>query len=474
MHSLPTIQRGACEMWSLHSSSQSSSPHKDHPHPHVVALHLCIRCFLLLLIGAAVFPHSAVHAQQFQFASPRVSSGLVALYTFTEGASNPASLQSVDQSGSNVLGNITLSSDPLSAAWTSGRAGLHLNGTGTQTRAVSAFNATRLISLLSNAAGLTIEVWFTPSSTAEKGMIYGFGDWTPKAHESGSCGDYDFAVYQEATNVVFDAVWNRTASQCGTATQFSALSSATFVSISLNSSHQRVIVNAASINSVVSKLDFHSWNSTALLMFSQPVFNNAGVYTSNTWAGDLFLMAIYNRTLALSDVAQNYAAGIPYSVPIPVPALTWLAAQENALPARLSTLSSSPLLLDYSNSDSSRYSTVSIAITSGPTHGLLFTYPDMTPVAGAGFAMPFAFTVGQAFAYQPPASYSGVDSFTFTPRVAVESGASGTVLILIIAPPVSADLSASVVASKQGGSQFPLCQRTSCVFRINSLSLCSV
>ena len=121
-------------------------------------------CTRLLLCLVFLVPSLTVNAN-YQYVSPRVNSGLLSLYTFTEGAINSSATSSTDLSGYSkpVLGNLTnINIDPLSSSWTVGRAGLHLNGTGTHTRANSAYNTSTLVSLLSSTAAFTFELWFTP------------------------------------------------------------------------------------------------------------------------------------------------------------------------------------------------------------------------------------------------------------------------------------------------------------------------
>ncbi|KAM3568060.1 hypothetical protein VYU27_009813, partial [Nannochloropsis oceanica] len=56
------------------------------------------------------------------------------------------------------------------------------------------------------------------------------------------------------------------------------------------------------------------WNqSDRLYLFSEPA--SASVDTVN-WPGTLYLCALYNRSLSLAEVKQNYAAGVPDSRPI--------------------------------------------------------------------------------------------------------------------------------------------------------------
>ena len=360
-----------------------------------------------------------------------------------------------------MLGNITLSSDPLSATWTSGRAGLHLDGTGSQTRAVSAATVAQLLPMLTATAGLTLEVWFTPEDPSQSGMIMGLGNWAAGGHESGTCGDHDLAVYQEGANVAVSALLNLPVNSCPstpalpTTFSSSSSSSSTYMAISLKSSALSVSINAtASVPIAVTQLDFSTWVSSMYLMFGQTEFNSNGVWTTSTWAGDIFLFALYDRTLTAAEVQQNYAAGIPLSVPVPVPTVTWLSVEQNPGSVLLSSLSSSPFTLGYANTDSALYSTVTMAITSAPASGQLFTPDFYTMIGGSnGAPVPFGFAEGQDFGYQPPAAFYGVDSFSFDASTSVGSGPNGIVNILVIAPPSSADLAASTVVSNQGAFQ---------------------
>ena len=367
--------------------------------------------FFIALLALDIVGNIPCADADFQFSSPRVTTGLLALYTFTEGASDPFSLQSADQSTVNVLGNITLSSEPLSAAWTSGRAGLHLNGTGTHTRAVSAFNVTSLISMLSPSRSYSLDLWFTPSNGTQ-GMIFGLGSWTPKQLDSTQCYSgqsvvYDLAVYgslSAGVNVMITG-GSLTSLQCVTTTvsPSSKLSPYHFA-IAVNSTKVVTFLNSATSVLSTTSSNLSVWTSTMQLLFGQTVTTQA---PTTSWAGDIFLFSIYNRSLSSAEVQQNFAAGIPRSVPVALPASTWLAVASSAIALDLSTLSTPLPNLTYSNFDSSVYANVSLYITKLPAHGTLSAVS-----AGVALVVPYKFTLGQHFWYRSP-GYHGTDQFTF-------------------------------------------------------------
>ena len=386
----------------------------------------------------------------FQFKSSRVTSGLVSLYTFEEGALNPSAVQSADQSGLNVLGNITIAHSATSATWTSGRAGLHLNGTGSLSRAVSAFNLTGLSKLLQVSQAVTIELWFTPSSATESGTIVGFGNWAARAQEPGGCGGtgYDLVMQQAGSMMKFFMLTNRSAGQCAQYGQTFTPSSVNYYAVTVNATASHTYLNsAAGTRSVVTGVAFSTWNNPMYLMFGQPVFNLGSSYTAYTWEGDIYLLSVYTRALNQSEIQQNYNAGVPFSTPVGLPAVSWIAIQQG-------TIASLPVL-NYTNYDSSKYSSVNLVITSMPTAGTLQTSAGIMVTY-----VPFAFQSGQIFVYHGNPGFSGIDSVAFAPNNSYGLGTSGSVNILAIAPAYSSNMTITVpmMATSQCSCQLSCAQ----------------
>ena len=407
----------------------------------------------LLIVVSVSLP--AAHGS-FQFKSPRVTSGLVSLYTFEEGAATPSSLQSSDQSGVNALGNISISPSATSAMWTAGRAGLHLNGTGNTSRAVSAFNVTSLISMIAAKSQITIELWYASSSTTESGMIFGFGSWATKAHELGVCSTaYDLAVFQVNSMLSYLMLANGSSSPLTCVQNSQPVVAALFnhhtivITSTGASSYVNAVLPAASTSVV--QLNFTSWNKSTSLMFGQPVYNiGGGSYTNTTWAGDIFLFAIYNRALNQSEVQQNYAAGVPFSIPVATPSNAWVAVQAGVYVANLAALPIALPTLNYSNYDATKYSSVSMQITLPPSVGYLYTYPGNVRIGGNVSRIPFRFAVNQVFGYQAPAQYSGVDTFLFAANSTAGSSSNSTVYVLVIVPPWTASSTIAMNALANG------------------------
>ena len=355
---------------------------------------------------------SNVSAVFFQFASPRVSSGLLALYTFTEGASAPTSLQSADQSGVNVLGNMTLSSDPLSAAWTSGRAGLHLNGTGSQTRAISALTVSTLSSLLSTYRAYTMEMWFSPSNGTQ-GLIFGLGSWSAKQLDASTCYSgsavvYDLAVYGSQSAGVSTSIagGSLTSLQCITSTVPAPSKSSLYhFALTVNSTRVVTFLNSASSISATAASNLSVWTSSMQLFFGQTA---TSAVPTRSWAGDVFLFSIYNRSLSSAEVQQNYAAGTVQSIPVALPASTWLVLISSANAVALSTLSPPLPNLTSSNFDFSTYANVSVYITQLPAHGTLSATQQ-----GAALVVPYKLAAEQQLWYRSTAGHHGVDQFLF-------------------------------------------------------------
>lgn len=173
MHLLPVAALCTCETLCVPPLLSASSNNLRYTSSAASASHstlLDMATAVLLLLHVLLLSRSFyATTASYGYASPRVTSGLLSLYTFTEGAGNSAATSSADQSGyaTPVLGDLTnINVDPLSSTWTAGRAGLHLSGTGTQNRAVSTYNTATLVSLLSAPNAFTFELWFSPANAS--------------------------------------------------------------------------------------------------------------------------------------------------------------------------------------------------------------------------------------------------------------------------------------------------------------------
>ena len=377
----------------------------------------------LLLCLVLVSSSHLIHAN-YQYVSPRVSSGLLSLYTFSEGAINPAATATADQSGyvTPVLGNLTgININPLSSSWTAGRPGLHLNGTGNHSRAVSAYNVSKLASILSSTAAFTFELWFTPANASQYGIIAGIGSWAAKSQEPGTCRSSnitynDLAIAQKGTLLSFNLFGGSSVSpQCITAAVSPFNTSAPYhVVVTVGASSITTYLNNVPVTATKSFINMSNWVGNMSLMFGQTLYllSSPSTYTNITWAGDVFLAAIYNRTLSASEVQLNYAAGILHSVPLPYPALLWIAGDVTKAATTLPEITCN-------NTDSFTYAPITLYFSSKPSVGSLYNLSfgnSAYPVDRVGDTLsplPFAFLPNTAFAYYPVGTRGYTDSAQF-------------------------------------------------------------
>ena len=343
----------------------------------------------------------------------------LSLYTFTEGAVDPIATSSADQSGYSisVFGNLTnINVDSLSSSWTTGRAGLHLNGTGNQTRAISTYNTSTLVSLMSSSAAITFELWFIPANASQYGIIAGLGLWAAKSQEPGVCRSNsttynDFAIAQKGTSVAVNFLGGSAISPTCISSAAVTLSGPVpyhFI-ITINATTVTTYLNGVTAASFRAAINMSNWVSGMKFMFGQTLSPSPVTYSNITWAGNVFLAAIYNRTLSASEMLQNHAAGVPHSVPLPNPATLWIVMDV------FSTFTTLPFLF-YNNTDSSVYAPITLYISSKPSLGSLYTVADGNPDTRVGDQLnplPFAFDGTDSFAYLPQGITGYTDSFQY-------------------------------------------------------------
>jgi len=370
-----------------------------------------------LLVCLALFVPWFGAGASYQYARPRVTSGLLSLYTFTEGATNPSATSSADQSGffKPVFSNLTgINIDPLSSSWTTGRPGLHLNGTGSQTRAISTYNASTLLSLLTTS--FTFELWFTPASTSQYGIIAGLGSWAPKSQDPGACRSNNvtysnFAIAQQGSSLSV-SLFSGAVSPCAYPNIVALTGSGPY--------HFIVTINATTITTYFNNhtvafaptggINLTTWVRNMSLMIGQTVSLAPSAYSTTTWAGDIFLAAIYNRTLSFAEMQQNHAAGIPHSVPLPVPALLWFFVDVTSRYVPLP-------LLSYSNADTSTYAPISMYVSTAPSRGAVYNLTAAQQsdkrVGDTNCGPPMLFNSILGLAYGPTGGSSYTESFEY-------------------------------------------------------------
>ena len=182
--------------------------------------------------------------------------------------------------------------------------------------------------------------------------------------------------------------------------------------------HFIITVNATTVTtyfhniiaaSEMALINMSNWVRSMNMLFGQTLSPSPTVYTNTTWTGDVFLAAVYNRTLSIAEMQQNHAAGVLHSVPVPYPSLLWIVVDLTG------TFTSLPSLA-YNNTDSSTYAPITLSISSKPSRGSLYTLNGgylSTRVGDPSDPLPFVFSLSVAFAYLPEGFAGYTDRFQY-------------------------------------------------------------
>ncbi len=223
----------------------------------------------------------------------RVTNGVQALYTFSEGSGT--AVRDTSGAGTAINLNITYAAN---TRWLPG-GGLELF-TG-DTNITSGSGPTRLYNSLMTSDAVTLEAWVKPANTTMNGArIFSMSNDTSRAQP------------------VAGAVWNAvrgphahsTDGTDGNGTQF--ITPANIATTSLQHiviTHSADGVTTLYVNGVVQSTAsltgmLDNWNTSLYVNIG----NDLG--GSGSWFGEMHLVALYNRALTQAEVAQNLAAGI--------------------------------------------------------------------------------------------------------------------------------------------------------------------
>ena len=222
--------------------------------------------------------------------SPRVSDGLLVLYTFEEGSGDVVT----DLGGVGDPLNLTIA--PLSATnWTTG--GLSVNS---NTLIASAGAATKVNAAIQASQSLTIEAWVTPANTTQSGparIVSLSHDYLARNFTLGQQDtEYDFRLRSSDTS-------NNGKPSIAT-NNGSVTTALTHVLYTRDASGVAAMyVDGVAQASGTISGDLSNWNSGYRLALANELTSN------RHWRGELHLVAIYDRALTAGDVNQNYTAG---------------------------------------------------------------------------------------------------------------------------------------------------------------------
>jgi len=233
-------------------------------------------------------------------ASPgaRVATGLLALYTFEQGA---AADTVYDVSGAGAALNLTIAPGG-DTSWLAG-GGLALNGSSSLT---SGGAATKVINAATSAGALTVEAWVRPlnvtqdgparivslsSSATSRNFTLGQGLWGSQPRTV-----YDFRLRTTGTDL------NGTPSLTTAAGAAEARLQHIVATFS-NNGQRRLFVDGVLVTADSPGGTLTGWSTATPLLLGNEADGG------RPWLGEMHLVAIYGRALSDAEVSQNFAAG---------------------------------------------------------------------------------------------------------------------------------------------------------------------
>lgn len=221
----------------------------------------------------------------------RITTDVIALYTFREGSGNTVN----DVSGVGTPVNLIINT-PNSVEWTTN--GLQINS---EANILSQSAATKLQSMCASTDKLTIEAWIKPANITQTGsariVTYSI-DQSNRNFLIGQNGDDFEGIVRSNTSSS-----NTTASTDGSAT-----TDLTHVVIEFRTDQTLILfVNGVEKSRKSCTGDFSTWNTSYRLAIANEVLD------SKPWLGTFNYLAIFNRSLTSEEILHNYNMG-PYGL----------------------------------------------------------------------------------------------------------------------------------------------------------------
>ena len=237
-------------------------------------------------------------AQAPEASAPRVTNGLVALYTFADGK------------GDVVHDTIDPPLDLMIATPDAVRWRKRSIEVSADTLITSRVGAKKVFDRVMATKGLTLEAWVTPANVTQEGpaRIVGMGRGSQQRN---------FTLGQEATEL---RVRLKTTGNDGFVSDEGenveliwdagpALATLHHVVFTRAATGARTLwVDAKEVVSATLAGDLEGWDETFALSLASENPGDAGA-VKRYWRGEIHLVAIYDRALGADDVATNFAAG---------------------------------------------------------------------------------------------------------------------------------------------------------------------
>jgi hypothetical protein len=366
--------------------------------------------------------------------SNRITNGRLFEFRFEEGQLEDAPSLARDAESLNLLGSIELNTAACSLL--ADHPGLLLPGSASQLSGQSQQTIAVMLDRIETARAFTLEAWFTPRDLQQTSMIVGFGQWTTPPRQSPGCyvDQLTFELHQDGGMVGGQqAQGTANAKACSKVEDFVDTPAPTHVIITYAVNGTAFIFLNGQYNGQHSsnlRTWYPYWIQSHRLFLTPDLDATRG---DSTWAGELHLLAMYDRVLTNGEITAQFSAGIPPARPQPVQRLQRLVGYQD-------TPSSYSLQLNATDFDSPP-ETLSLYLMSAPATGTLSMRLQGAPARTITSAMlPCLVDVADlnGVVYTPAAGGSGVGAanFTWTAHDEYNFGRVATVVFDIIPLPI--------------------------------------
>ncbi|HVL93799.1 MAG TPA: LamG-like jellyroll fold domain-containing protein [Acidimicrobiales bacterium] len=236
-------------------------------------------------------PDSAIASAVFTVtASPRVTTGLAALYEFNEGTGSTVT----DTSGVGTPLDLAVA-DPANVSWITG--GLRVNSS---TIISSAAGAAKVSDAVKAANAVTVEAWIKPANTTQTGPARIATISADTLNRNVTLGQaasaYDGRVRTTTLGVNGSPSTQTASGAATTALQHVVMARDSAGTI-------RIYVGGALVQSGTAGGTLGNWDSTYRLALADEIGG------SRPWLGEYHLVAFYAKALSAAEVSQNLTAG---------------------------------------------------------------------------------------------------------------------------------------------------------------------
>ena len=233
---------------------------------------------------------------------PRVTAGLLAYYPLTEGSGTLVG----DQSGNGTPLNLSVSGN---VSWLGSGNGVSFNGG----RIGSSAPAAKIINALIASGASSFEVWAMPANTTQDGparLVSVGGDVDNQNYVLGQDGaDYQVRLLHTGKD---SKARPRLQTSGGVAV------AQQHIVHTFNGSVETLYINGvAQPDQVIDSGNYSNWDATDLFNIGNESSNN------RPFAGEIYLVAVYDRALSAAEVQQNFVAGADASGGGPMPNLSF-------------------------------------------------------------------------------------------------------------------------------------------------------